>query len=89
MDPQNCHVLIERPGELPYLVEEDRDDLSHGRAGGGMTGVGGVRHVDGVDPGEQKNNHIKINEDIYLKIVKSRGSQNVSLVLWQSDRLSQ
>ena len=54
-----------------------------------MTGVGGVRHVDGVDPGEQKNNHIKINEDIYLKIVKSRGSQNVSLVLWQSDRLSQ
>ena len=59
MDPQNCHVLIERPGELPYLVEEDRDDLSHGRAGGGMTGVGGVRHVDGVDPGEQKKQSYK------------------------------
>jgi hypothetical protein len=32
------------------LVEENGEDLRHGGARGGMTRVGGVRHVDGMDP---------------------------------------
>jgi hypothetical protein len=37
--------------QCTHLVEEDGDELRHGGAGGGVPGVGRIRHVNRVDPG--------------------------------------
>ncbi len=47
---QNLEIFISDYDSYDILSDTHRHDLRHGGAGGGVTGVTGLGHLDGVDP---------------------------------------